>query len=365
MPRAVVLGDSGDQLRVEDLDLADVGPDQVRVRIAAAGVCHSDLHVWQAGAPGMQHPLVLGHEGAGEVVAVGSDVLGLCVGDHVVLCTIAQCGDCMWCRNGQATLCRTYAKTATGTLPDGSSPFSLGGEPVGQMAGIGCWSTEVVVHERSAVRIEDSIPLTSAALLGCAVVTGFGAVSNSADVKPGDTMAVLGCGGVGLSAVQAGRIAGAGRIIAIDVNPRKLKLALELGATDAIDSSDCDPVEQVNERTSQLGTEFAFDFVGTGATARAALQMARRGGTLILTGLAHPELAFSINDLIRSGRTIKGNTMGMGAFRSEYPKLVDLYREGALRLDELISQRLSIEQVDVAFAAMEGGDVARSVLVMT
>jgi Zn-dependent alcohol dehydrogenase len=311
----------------------------------------------------MHVPLVLGHEGAGEVIAVGRDVDDFGVGDHVVLCTIPQCGSCFFCLNGQPTLCTAYPKTLGGTLPDGSLPLSLGGKPVGQMAGIGCWSEEAVVHRLSAVKIDQSTPLPSAALLGCAVVTGFGAVANVAHVAKGDTMAVIGCGGVGLNAIQAGRIAGAERIIAIDVNSTKLQLASTFGATDAIDASHGDSVEQVRALTGG-GTTFAFDFVGIPSTARDALQMTRRGGTLVLTGLGQPDLTFNINDLIRAGRTVKGNTMGMGEFRSEYPKLIELYREGALKLDELVSLRLPLDQVDTAFEAMHQGDVARSVLIM-
>lgn len=363
MPRAVVLAEAGTPLRVEGLDLAAPGPDQIRVRLRAAGVCHSDLHVFEAGGRGMQLPLVLGHEGAGEVVEVGPGVSGYKVGDHVVLSVMPQCGSCPSCVLGLPTLCTGYPKTATGSLPDGSFPLSIGGEPVGQMAGIGCWSEETVVHRLSAVKIDGSIPLTSAALLGCAVVTGFGAVKNVARVGRGDTMAVIGCGGVGLNAVQAGRIAGAERIIAVDVNAKKLGLASELGATDVVDSSGADPVEQVQELTGGRGTDFAFDFVGSTATARTALPMTRPGGTLVLTGLTAPELTFGINELIRSGRVIKGNMMGMGEFRTEYPTLVRLYDEGSLKLDELVSRQLPLDQAEAAFAAMQQGEVARSVLV--
>jgi Zn-dependent alcohol dehydrogenase len=287
------------------------------------------------------------------------------VGDHVVLCVMPQCGTCSSCVRGQPTLCTTYPKTLGGALPDGTFPLALEGQPVGQMAGIGCWSEETVVHRLSAVKVEKSIPLSSAALLGCAVVTGFGAVENVARVAAGDTMAIIGCGGVGLNAVQAGRIAGAAQIIAVDVNATKLRLASDFGATDVIDSSQDDPVEQVRALTGGDGTTFTFDFVGSGTTARSALPMTRRGGTVVFTGLAGAQLTFSVNDLIRAGRTVKGNMMGMGEFRSEYPKLVRLYHEGLLQLDQLVSMRLRLDQVHDAFDAMQRGDVARSVLVMS
>jgi Zn-dependent alcohol dehydrogenase len=363
MPRAVVLIEPGAPLTVEELTLAGPGHDQIRVRLHAAGVCHSDLHVYGSGAATMHIPIVLGHEGAGEVVEVGPGVTDIQVGDHVVLCVMPQCGRCPSCLRGQPTLCTTYPNTLGGSLPDGTFPLALAGQPVGQMAGIGCWSEEAVVHRLSAVKIDRSIPLASAALLGCAVVTGYGAVANVGRVAAGDTMAVIGCGGVGLNAVQAGRIAGAEKIIAVDVNPNKLSLASSFGATDLVDSSEGDAVEQVRALTAGTGTTFAFDFVGSASTARSALPMTRRGGTVVFTGLADPELTLPVNDLIRAGRTVKGNMMGMGEFRSEYPKLVRLYREGRLQLDELVSLRLPLHQVHDAFDAMERGEVARSVLI--
>jgi Zn-dependent alcohol dehydrogenase len=364
MPRALIMTSSDAPLEVASLEIARVGRDQIRVCIAAAGVCHSDLHVYNSGAPNMRLPLVLGHEGAGEVTEVGVGVEDVAVGDHVVLCTVPQCGICTFCLTGQPTLCVTFPKTYGGSLPDGSFPLSLDGHPVGQMAGLGCWSDEAVVHRRSAVKIDASMPLVSAALLGCGVVTGFGAVANVAGVQKGDSMVVVGCGGLGLNAVQAGRIAGAERIIAVDLNPGKLRLAESFGATDVVDSSVGDPVGQVRALTGGTGTDFAFDFVGVVDTARGALAMTRRGGTLVLTGLGSPELSFSINELIRAGRTVKGNLMGMGRFSDDYAKLVRLYQEGSLQLDELVSQRFDLDQVHLAFESMGNGDVARSVLVM-
>ncbi len=188
MPRAIVMRGKGVPLEVETLDLSGPGPEQIRIRMGASGVCHSDLHVYDAGAPNMHLPLVLGHEGAGEVIGVGAGVDEFDVGDHVVLCTVPQCGRCAYCLSGKPTLCVTYPKTVAGTLPDGSMPLSMGGDPVGQMAGLGCWSEEAVVHRLSAVKIDSAMPFASAALLGCGVVTGFGAVANVAQVQPGDSM---------------------------------------------------------------------------------------------------------------------------------------------------------------------------------
>jgi S-(hydroxymethyl)glutathione dehydrogenase/alcohol dehydrogenase len=364
MPRAVIMTGADAPLEVASLETAATGPDQVRIQMAAAGVCHSDLHVYNSGAPNIYLPLVLGHEGAGEVIEVGSAVDSVTVGEHVVLSGITQCGRCGFCLNGHPTLCDGFPKMRTGALPDGSRPLSLNGVPVGQMGGVGCWSEEVVVHQLSAVTIDPSMPLVAAALLGCGVVTGFGAVANVAHVQAGDSMAVVGCGGLGLSAVQAGRIAGAERIIAVDIIAGKLRLAAASGATDLVDSSLGDPVEQVRSLTGGSGAAFVFDFVGVPETARSALEMTSPGGTLVLSGLGAPELSFSINDLIRAGRTVKGNYAGMGRFADEFAKLVNLYQEGSLRLDELVSQQLPLEDVGVAFETMSNGDVARSVLVM-
>ena len=364
MPQAIIMHSSDQPMEVATLELAGPGRGQIRLRVIASGVCHSDLHIYQAGAPGMQKPIVLGHEGAGEVIGVGEGVDELAVGDHVVLTPTPSCGACGYCLDGQPILCRaTTAIRSTGALPDGTMPLSLGGEPVGQLAGLGCWSEEAVVDQRAAIKIDKEMPMAAAALLGCAVVTACGAVFNVADVQPGDTMTVVGCGGLGLTAVQAGRIAGAGRIIAVDINPNKLEMARSFGATDVVDSSQGDAVEQVRELTGGDGTKFAFDFVGLVETAQDALASARRGGTLVMTGLGNNDHTFNVNELIRSGRTIKGNTMGMGETSADFQRLVSLYQDGQLQLDPLVSQRLKLSEVQVALDAMEHGDVARSVFI--
>lgn len=363
--RAVVLREAHTPLEVEELEVASPKEREMKVRIAASGVCHSDLHAYEAGAGTMLKPIVFGHEAAGEVVELGPGVSEFAVGDHVVLCVFPQCGVCTYCADGHPTLCLEGRKTATGTLPDGTTRLSLHGEPVAQLAGLGTWSTETVISTLSAVRIDTDMPLVSAALLGCGVVTGYGAVTNVAGVRPGETMAVIGCGGLGLSAIQAGRIAGAERIIAIDVKRGKLELGAMVGATDLVDSSSGNLIEQVQDLTGGNGVNYALDFVGVADTARDALSMTRRGGTAVLTGLAQPVFDFSINELIRAGRTIKGNLMGMGWFKDDFARLVSLYQAGELMLDELVSQRLDLSEVEKAFEAMHGGEVARSVLVMS
>ena len=362
MVKAVVMSAAGEPLSVEDLDIADPGPNEIKVRIAASGVCHSDLHAYEGGGEAAEKPLVCGHEASGEVIQLGDGVTEFAIGDHVVLCVFPQCGACTFCLEGHPTLCIEGRKTVGGTLLDGTKRFSLNGRPVGQLAGLGCWSQETVISTLSAVKIDPDMPLFTAALLGCGVVTGFGAVANVAKVGAGATMAVVGCGGLGLNAIQAGRIAGAERIIGIDVHQGKLNLATMMGATDVIDSTAGNAVEQVHELTGGHGVNFAFDFVGMASTTRDAVLMSRRGGTTVLTGLAEVDFSLSINDVQRAGRTIMGNLMGMGWFRDDFPKLIRLYQEGSLMLDELVSQRLDLSEVDKAFEAMSGGEVARSVL---
>lgn len=362
MTKAVVLPHPGAPLELCDVSLADPRTDEIRVRIAAAGICHSDLHVAERGLPTLDGPIVLGHEASGEVVQVGDGVTTLEVGDHVVLSVVPQCGTCEDCVSGYPTLCTG----GVGFRPnsDGSSRLTLDGRKLGQLSGIGGWSEEVVVSQVSAVKIDPSMPLVQAALIGCGVVTGFGAVKNVAGLKPGQTMAVLGCGGLGLNAIQAGRLAGAARIVAIDAQPAKLDLAAQFGATDLIDATAGDVIGQLAELTRGRGVDATFDFVVTRETSRQALSMARRGGVTVLTGFAAELLEFTVSDIIRAGRTVKGNFMGMGWFHEDFAHLVDAYLDGRLLLDQMISSRADIADFQRAVESSRSGSVARSVLIM-
>ncbi len=361
MPRAVIMHGDHRPLTVENYDLADPKAHELRVRIAASGVCHSDLHVFEGGGVGMNLPIVLGHEASGVVEEVGEGVVGFGPGDHVVFCVFPQCGNCRFCKGGFPTLCVAGQMTKAGTLLDGTTRMSMSGKPIGQMAGMGAWSEMTVVPDISVVKIDKAIPLPQAALLGCGVVTGFGAVTNVAKVQKGATVAVIGCGGLGLNAIQAARIVGAERIIAVDNNQRKLDYAKIFGATDVVSSQFGDQVQQVLDLTGG-GVDAAFDFVGIPVTAEDALRMTHPGGTAVCTGLAEPRFGFERNDLVRGARSIKGNLMGMGVFADEFPKLVKLYLDGQLMLDELVSKRVKLETVSEAFDAMIAGEVARSVI---
>ena len=361
MSRAVVI-EHPDAPRLEEVFVGDPGPHEVRVAIAAAGVCHSDLHVVERGGSGMKVPLVIGHEASGVITDVGQHVVGLEPGDHVIFAVFPQCGVCRYCTGGQPTLCVAGRSTAAGTMIDGSTRVRLGDVEVGQHAGIGAWSDVAVVSELSVVKVQSDIPLTSAALIGCGVVTGFGAAANAGALRAGQTMATVGCGGVGLNSIQAARIIGAERIIAVDTVAKKLDLARMLGATDMVDASGGDAVSQVLELTGGEGVDLSLDFVGTSTTFAQALAMARRGGATVVTGLTQPHVELSINDLVRGGRTIKGNLMGMGNFKEEFAKLVAYYRDGQLKLNELVSREFPLAQFADALSAMSEGEVARSVL---
>lgn len=361
MSRAVVI-EGIDDLHLQKVQVVDPGAHEVRVAIAAAGVCHSDLHVVERGGAGMKVPLVIGHEAAGVVTDVGDEVQGLAPGDHVIFAVFPQCGVCQYCTKGQPTLCVMGRSTAAGTMVDGSTRVRLGDVEVGQHAGIGAWSDSTVVSELSVVKVEPDISLASAALIGCGVVTGFGAAAKAGDLRAGQTVATVGCGGVGLNSIQAARIIGASQIIAVDTAPAKLGLARALGATDVVDASSGDAVAQVQELTGGEGVDLSLDFVGTSSTLGQALAMARRGGTTVVTGLAEPTVELSINDLVRGGRTLKGNLMGMGSFKEDFAMLVAHYRDGALKLDELVSQEFPLDQFADALAALRKGEVARAVL---
>ncbi|HWE57408.1 MAG TPA: Zn-dependent alcohol dehydrogenase [Acidimicrobiales bacterium] len=357
---AVIHGPEG--FDILDLKVAPPEAGEVRVRMSAAGVCHSDLNVVHRGGTGMFLPAVLGHEGAGIVEEVGAGVEDVAVGDHVVLAVVASCGHCRYCLKGQPTLCDLGRFGRGARLRDGTTRLSVDGTAVGQMAGLGTWSAEAVVPSDVAIRIDPAMPMPQAAIIGCGVVTGYGAATVLGEVATGDTVAVIGCGGVGLSGLQGARIRGAERVIAVDRLPAKLGYATALGATDTVDASATDPVEAVLELTGGEGVDVALDFVGAQATAVQAINMTRRGGRCVFTGLADPTWTLETVTFLRQGKTLRGNYMGMLPFRRAFPELIELYQQGRLLLDEMVSREIAIDDVADAFRAMEAGEVARSVV---
>ncbi len=348
----------------DDIEVAAPKTGELKVRIVASGVCHSDLSV-QNGTIPLPPPIVLGHEGAGIIEEVGPDTSGFAVGDHVVLTFVPECQQCFFCKRGQGFMCEQSAALNMGGMLDGTKRLSSGGTPLSQMAGCGTFSELTVVPSISAVKIDKEIPLKSAALLGCGVQTGVGAATNTASIRKGDTVAVIGCGGVGLNVIQGARIAGAERIIAIDMVESKLQLAKEFGATDFINAGEGNPVATVQSLTSERGADVVFEVIGLGATIEQAMNMTRRGGETILVGVPRLDVMLNINpafNFIYTAKTVKGCWYGSSNVHSEVPKLIELYKSGELKLDELISREIGIGDVNEAFAAMKTGEVARSVI---
>jgi len=365
MPRAAVCTGLNEPLEIVELDLAPPKAGEIEVAMAASGVCHSDLSV-QNGTLFGAYPLVLGHEGAGVVEAVGEGVTEFEVGDHVVLSWVPQCGECFFCRKGQCYLCETgMLGMATGGLLDGTSRFSHNGAPVMQMACTGTFSERVVVPTIGAVKIDRSIPLEVAALVGCGVLTGAGAALNTADIAEGDAVAVVGCGGVGLNTIQGAVIAGATTVIAVDMLPNKLALAKELGATHTVNAADGDPVAAVLELTEGRGVDVAFEVIGLKETIDQTIAMTRRGGEAVLVGVPRMEVMLetpAFFNVVLAAKTIKGCWYGSSNVQTEVPRLLGYYQEGRLKLDELISRRITLDEVNDAFRALEAGEVARTVI---
>ena len=355
----------------QPLEILDIGIDkphaeEVRVRMGASGVCHSDLSI-QNGTIMSAFPVVLGHEGAGVVEEVGEGVTHVKPGDHVVVSWVPQCGECYFCTRHQGELCeRANTAMATGGLLDGTYRFDLDGQPLAQMAASGTFSEYSIIPASGAVKVTDDVPMPIAALIGCGVLTGAGASLNTADIKRGDTVAVLGCGGVGLNVIQGARIAGAERIIAIDQNETKLAMAKQFGATDTVNASQVSAVSQVMDMTEQRGADVAFEVIGLQQTIDDVITMTRRGGQAILVGVPRMEVMVQLPafmGVVLQEKAIKGCWYGSSNVHTDVAKLVDLYQKGDLKLDELVSREITLDQVNDAFAAMKTGEIARSVIV--
>jgi alcohol dehydrogenase/S-(hydroxymethyl)glutathione dehydrogenase/alcohol dehydrogenase len=362
---AAVLEAPNEPLRVVEVGLESPHRGEVLVQIGASGVCHSDLSVFNATLPNPM-PVVLGHEGAGTVVEVGDGVTDVAPGDRVVLAWLAQCGTCFYCTHRQPQLCETAGVAfAKGALLDGTTRFSLDGRPVYQMAGVGSFAQQCVVPARAVVKIPDSVPLSSAALLGCGVLTGFGAAVNTAGVGVGDTVVVLGCGGVGLNAVQGARIAGARTIIAVDMHTERLDLAAKLGATHTLQPHE-KLAKEVRSLTGGRGADHVLEVVGRQETVRDAVKMTRRGGQVILVGAAGDDVTVTVpafTGVVMTEKIIRGSLYGSSDVRRDVPRLVGLYEAGLLHLDELVTETFEFGQVNeaVGYCAAEKG--ARAMVV--
>jgi S-(hydroxymethyl)glutathione dehydrogenase/alcohol dehydrogenase len=341
---------------IEDVAVDVPGPREVLLRTSAAGVCHSDLSC--------------GHESAGVVEAVGTEVTYVKPGDHVITCGSVFCGECRFCLSGHPNICD---RIGVDDRPPSERPrLSLAGTRCGQFVGLGSFAQLLLVHEHAVVKIREDMPLDRAALIGCAVTTGLGAVFRAARLEPGSTAAVIGCGGVGLNCIQGAVLAGASRVVAIDIRPAKLDLATEFGATDVINASEADPVSEVQKLFPQIGrlgyapggVDYAFEAIGTKRTVEQAFAMVRKGGTATVVGVMPPGVKVEFDGLeFLTEKKIQGTSVGSNQFRLDMPRYVDFYMQRRLKLDELISARIGLDDLDGAFQAMERGDVARSVVV--
>ena len=356
--KAAVLREVGKRLEIEDVLVAKPGPREVLIRTAAAGVCHSDLHFVEGSYP-YALPTVLGHESAGVVEQVGADVRYVKQGDHVITCLSAFCGDCRYCLTGHMSLCQSPdVQRAPGDAPR----LSQNGEAVNQFLNLSSYAEQMLVHEHALVKIREDMPLDRAALIGCGVTTGVGAVHNTAGVEPGSTVAVVGCGGVGLACINGAAIAGAGRVIAVDTLASKLELARTFGATDLVDASKGDPVAQVRELTGG-GVDYSFEAIGLKITAEQCFRMLSRGGTATIIGMIPVGTMVELHGVdFLAEKKIQGCTMGSNRFRVDMPRYVEFYLQGKLHLDEMVSQRVPLARVNEALDRLKTGDVARTVL---
>ena len=357
--KAMVLREINVPLEVEDVEVDNPGPREVLVRTRASGVCHSDLH-YVEGSYNIPKPAVLGHEAAGIIEAVGDQVTYVQPGDPVIMCLSVFCGMCEFCLRGDPHLCTRIAVMRGRDEPP---RLSQKGVAVTQMAQLGSYAEMMLVHENAVVKVDDDVPFDRLALIGCGATTGLGAALNTAKVEPGSSVAVVGCGGVGLNAVQGAALAGALRIIAIDTVETKLTLATQFGATDVIDASGGDVVEKVRELTGG-GVDYSFEAIGLKQTAEQCYEMLRDGGTATIIGMIPERTKIEIDagSFLRRERKIQGSSMGSNRFRTDMPRYIEFYRQGRLKLDELVSQHMRLDQLNEAFADMKAGNVARSVI---
>ncbi|WP_024792965.1 Zn-dependent alcohol dehydrogenase [Tomitella biformata] len=358
--KAAVLRNTPGKVTIEDVSIDKPQQREVLIRTSAAGVCHSDLHYAEGHFP-TRLPTVLGHESAGIVEEVGPGVTHVKPGDHVVSCLSVYCGTCEYCLSGRLVLCRKRGlrrgRGGPQRLSDGD------GGAMWQFLDLSSFGEQMLVHENALAVVNPEMPLDRASLLGCAVTTGLGAVFHTAAVSPGESVAIIGCGGVGLNAVQGASIAGAARIIAVDPIPSKREMALLFGATDVVDPADGDPVAQIQELTGG-GVDHAIEAIGLKPTTEQAFAMLRIGGTATIVGMIPMGVKIEVPGIdFMSEKRIQGSLMGSNRFQVDIPRYVDLYLKGRLKLDELVSGTIRLDQINDAFDQIRRGEVARNVVV--
>jgi S-(hydroxymethyl)glutathione dehydrogenase/alcohol dehydrogenase len=357
--KAAVFHGPNQPLSIEDVELDKPQDREVLIKTVASGVCHSDLH-FVDGFYMYPTPAVLGHEAAGIIEEVGKQVTYVKPGDHVICCLSVFCGNCDQCMSGHPNRCSN--KQATQRNPADKPRISQKGKPINQFLDISSYCEKMLLHENAVVKINNDIPLDRAALIGCGVTTGVGAVLNTAKIEPGSTVAVFGAGGVGLAAIQGARIAGARKIIAVDKFEGKLAMAKRLGATDTVDASSSDPVDEIRKLTGG-GVDYSFEAIGLKVAAEQAFNSLKAGGTATVIGMIPVGQKVEIDGyMFLTERKLQGSNMGSNRFRIDMPKYLDFYLQGRLNLDDMISRRGKLEDVNDAFRAMKAGEVARTVL---
>ncbi|MEQ9590821.1 MAG: Zn-dependent alcohol dehydrogenase [Parvibaculaceae bacterium] len=355
--KAAILRTPRTPLSIEQITISNPGPREVLIRVAAAGVCHSDLHI-QQGSNAYPLPTVLGHEAAGIVEKVGEDVRSVKPGDHVVTCISAYCGHCSYCLSGDMALCFS-PETRRGKHE--TPRLSLGDSAIHQFYNVSAFAEQMLVHEHACVGISRDMPLDRASIIGCGVITGVGAATRTAGIRPGDVVAVIGCGGVGLAAINGAKLAGASRIIAIDRLEDKLLLSQKFGATDTV-LAEADVLGVVRELTHG-GVDHAIEAVGIRATAELAFKLLRRGGTATIVGMLPDNEQICVDAAgLSMSKKLQGSTMGSNRFPIDIPKLVDMYMRGSLHLDDLVSRHIALADINDAFEELKDGHIARSVI---
>jgi len=363
--KAAVLYEYGSPLVVDELELAAPKEREVLVKNKAAGLCHTDLSVIKGAVRMPPLPCIPGHEGAGVIQEVGSGVTKIKPGDSVLLMWVPICGQCYYCLRGQPYLCAEKDKTRSGTMLDGTCRLRKGNQNIHSMLGVGCFSEYNVVSERSVLPIDPSIPFDLAAVAGCGVITGVGAVINKAKVKAGSTVAVMGAGGVGLNVIQGAVLANATKILAIDILDRKLELAKFFGATHVINASREDPLKKVMEITQGIGVDYAFEAIGNAETTLTTYQMIRRGGCAVVVGVPDLEakLTLPLYEIPLLEKSILGCNYGAGEPRIDLITLLELYKAGRIHLEKLVTQRYCLEEINAGFKDMEAGRNARGMII--
>ncbi|HHQ4644839.1 S-(hydroxymethyl)glutathione dehydrogenase/class III alcohol dehydrogenase [Aeromonas veronii] len=364
--KAAIAWGPGQPLSIEEVEVMPPQAGEVRVRIVATGVCHTDAFTLSGEDPEGVFPCILGHEGGGIVESVGEGVTSVKVGDHVIPLYTPECGECKFCKSGKTNLCQKIRATqGKGLMPDGTTRFSKDGQPIYHYMGTSTFSEYTVLPEISIAKVDPAAPLEEVCLLGCGVTTGIGAVMNTAKVKEGESVAIFGLGGIGLSAVIGARLAKAGRIIAIDINESKFELARKLGATDCINPNDYDkPIQEMIVELTDGGVDFSFECIGNVKVMRAALECCHKGwGESVIIGVAGAGQEISTRPFqLVTGRAWRGSAFGGVRGRSELPSYVQRYMQGEFRLDDFITHTMPLEQINDAFDLMHQGKSIRTVI---